>query len=148
MNPKSRSRNDPAECLNRRPGYLLKRAAAGAMADLSERLAVIDLRQVDISTLLLIDEHPGIIGSQIGKLLDIRGANMVPLLRKLEDRDLIFRTPIDGKSSGLHLTAQGKQVCRDADAIIAKFEEDLMARVPPAHRAHLAPALWAIWQEH
>lgn len=147
MNSKSRSENDPAECLNRRPGYLLKRAAASAMADLSDRLAVIDLRQVDISAMLLIDERPGIIGSQIGKLLDIRGANMVPLLRKLEDRDLIYRTPIDGKSSGLHLTAQGEQICRKADAIIAQFEEDLLARVPPAHRAHLAPALQAIWQE-
>ncbi|MDQ4419312.1 MarR family transcriptional regulator [Sphingobium sp. DEHP117] len=147
MNSKSRSRSGPADRLNERPGYLLKRAAASAMADLSERLAAIDLRQVDASTLVLIDEKPGIIGSSIGKILDIRGANMVPLIRKLEDRDLIERTPIDGKSNGLHLTDKGKQVCREAEAILARFEQDLMARVPAEHREHLAPALLAIWRQ-
>lgn len=146
MVSKSRIRNDPAYRLNERPGYLLKRAATSAMANLSERLAAIDLRQVDASALILIDEKPGIIGSKIGKILDIRGANMVPLLRRLEDTGLIERTPIDGKSNGLHLTVRGKQICQEAEAILATFEQDLMARVPAEHRDHLAPALMAIWQ--
>lgn len=137
-----------ANQLNDRPGYLLRRAAAAAMGELAERLAVLDLRQVDASVLILIDANPQIIASRIGRILDIKGANMVPLLRKLEERELIEKLPLDGKSHSLHLTPAGDRILAEALVILDQFEADLLARIPEEHRDHLAPALLALWKPH
>jgi len=131
--------------LNSRLGYLLKRVSTAAMGDLSLRLQEVDLREVDATVLLLIERTPNIIASRIGRILDIKTANMVPLLRKLEDKGLIRREPIDGKSNGLQLTAAGARKLSETRAILDEFERDLEQRVPEEHRDHIVPALQAIW---
>lgn len=128
------------------PGYALRRAANAATAELAALLAPFDLRQADASALILIGDNPGITSSALGRALDIQRANMVPLLKKLEDSGLIDKEPIDGKSLGLTLTAAGRTRRGEALSVIHAFEEDLIARVPQAHRAHLLPALNALWQ--
>ncbi len=89
------------------PGYALRRAANATAAELAARLAETGLRQSDVSVLILIGANPMVTASQIGRALDIQRANMVPLLKRLEDAGLIARAPIDGKSQGLDLTAAG-----------------------------------------
>ncbi|MXP26026.1 MarR family transcriptional regulator [Altererythrobacter indicus] len=128
------------------PGYALRRAATATMAELATRLADIGLRQVDASTLILISANPGVTGSALARSLDIRRANMVPLLKGLEDAGLIERVPIDGKSLGLNMTELGLQKLAEAQIRIETFEKELLARVPEEHRAHLVPALNALWQ--
>ena len=128
------------------PGYSLRRAANATAAELSALLAEIDLRQADASLLLLVEANPRITGSALGRQLDIQRANMVPLLKRLEDNGLIERQPIDGKSQGLTLTGEGRKRAAQARAIIDRFEDSLLERVPPAHRAHLLPALEALWR--
>lgn len=134
---------DELEC---RPGYLLKRVASAAMVDLSERLAPLDLRQVDVSVLVLVDANDGVIGSHVAQMLDIKGANMVPLLRRLEDADLLRREPIDGKSHALYLTAHGEAVLEKAREVLDEFEGNLMAHVPKELRTPFVTALQAIWK--
>ncbi|RKF18222.1 MarR family transcriptional regulator [Altericroceibacterium spongiae] len=129
------------------PGYALRRAANMAMTELANRLAGIGLRQVDASTMILIEANPGVTGSALARRLDIRRANMVPLLKGLEDAGLIERAPIDGKSLGLNLTSLGRKKLAEARQRIETFEAELLRRVPAEHRAHLVPALNALWQE-
>lgn len=128
------------------PGYALRRAANATMAELAARLAPLGFRQVDTSALILIDANPGITASALGRELDIQRANMVPLLKKLEDAGHIARAPIDGKSQGLSLTPHGRAALAEALPVIEAFEADLVARVPEEHRAHLLPALNALWR--
>ena len=71
---------------------------------------------------------------------------MVPLMKRLEDSGWVARTPIDGKSQGLALTVSGRAVMQQALGIIRQFEAELLARVPAEHRAHLLPALDALWR--
>lgn len=132
--------------LARYPGYALRRAANATMAELAARLAPLGFRQVDTSALVLIQGNPGITASALGRALDIQRANMVPLLKKLEDAGHIARAPIDGKSQGLSLTPQGEAALAQALPVIEAFEADLVARVPEEHRAHLLPALNALWR--
>lgn len=127
-------------------GYLLQRAATAAKSELSHQLRSVDLRIVDASVLLLIEGNPDIIASKISKLLDIKTANMVPLLRALEERDLVERVPINKKSHGLHLTKHGEAVLAQTRQILSRFEADLEMRVPEEHRAHIVPALEALWR--
>ena len=128
------------------PGYALRRAANATAAELSARLAEHGMRQSDVSVLILVAENPGVTASAIGRALDIQRANMVPLLKRLEDAGLIDRVPIDGKSRGLDLTPHGRDRLAAARAVVEAFEAELIARVPPEHRAHLLPALEALWR--
>jgi len=132
--------------LPQHPGYALRRAAHATAAELSQRLATLGLRQTDASVLILIGENPGVTASALGRQLDIQRANMVPLLKRLEDAGWIGRAPLDGKSQGLHLTEAGAGVLKAALAVIERFEQELIARVPEEHRAHLLPALDALWR--
>lgn len=128
------------------PGYSLRRAANATAADLAARLAEIGMKQVDASVLLLLADNPEVTASALGRQLDIQRANMVPLLKRLEDAGLIARTPIDGKSQGLALTDAGRDMLAKARAIIDRFEAELLARIPAQHRDHLLPALDALWR--
>ena len=128
------------------PGYALRRAANATAAELSARLAELALRQSDVSLLMLIEANPGTTSSALGRQLDIQRANMVPILKRLEDGGLIARAPIDGKSQGLVLTAAGGARLAEGRKVIERFERELLERVPEEHRPHLLPALNAIWR--
>jgi DNA-binding MarR family transcriptional regulator len=132
--------------LHNSPGYSLRRASNAMMAELGQRLSAQGLRMADASVLMLIEANPKITASAVGRALDIQRANMVPLLKKLEDAGLVERAPIDGKSQGLSLTATGRERLAEARTLIDVFEADLIARVPEAHRHHLLPALDALWR--
>jgi DNA-binding MarR family transcriptional regulator len=135
------------DILRHRPGYALRRAANAMMAELARRLGTVDLRIAEASVLLLIDGRSDATASEIGRILDIQRANMVPLLNRLEEAGLIERRPIDGKSQAVLLTEAGRARRAEADAITTAFEGDLMARIAPDDRDHLVPALDALWRE-
>jgi len=132
---------DPLSSL---PGYLLRRAANAMMAELAARLAALDLRISEATVLLLLDGRTDLTSADIGKILDIQRANMVPLLARLESAGLIRREPLDRKSLAILLTDEGRACRARVDTITRQFEDDLLARIPPDHRQHLVPALQAL----
>ena len=82
--------------LQNSPGYSLRRASIKMMGELTGRLAALDLRMADATVLMLIEANPAITASRIGRALDIQRANMVPLLKRMEEAGLVDRAPIDG----------------------------------------------------
>lgn len=132
---------DPLSTL---PGYLLRRAANTMMAELAARLAALDLRISEATVLLLLDARTDLTSAEIGKILDIQRANMVPLLARLEGAGLIRREPLDRKSLAIMLTDEGRTCRARVDTITREFENDLLARIPADHRPHLVPALQAL----
>lgn len=133
--------SDPLASL---PGYVLRRAANAMMAELANRLSAIDVRISDASVLMLIGGRSDMTSSDIGRVLDIQRANMVPLLNRLESAGLIERRPLDRKSQAIVLTAAGEKRLREVNKVTATFEEDLVARIPSEHRPHFVPALQAL----
>ncbi|MEO5597339.1 MAG: MarR family transcriptional regulator [Novosphingobium sp.] len=126
------------------PGYALRRAANTMMAELSSKLVAVDLRIVHATVLLLVGERPDLTSSEIGRIIDVQRANMVPLLARLENDGLIRREPLDRKSQAIVLTAAGAERLAKVRAITEQFEADLMERIPAAHREHFVPALHAL----
>jgi DNA-binding MarR family transcriptional regulator len=126
------------------PGYALRRAANFMMAELATRLSAVDLRISEASVLQIIADRADLTSSDIGKILEIQRANMVPLLGRLDAAALIRREPIDRKSQAVVLTELGQARLSDVRRITAQFEADLMARIPARHREHLLPALQAL----
>ena len=96
--------------------------------------------------LVTIADNPRITPSDLGKALGIQRANMVPMVARMEERGVVARSPIDGRSFGLELTVQGTALCDEARQIMTTFEQRLLQRVPSEHRDHLLPALKALWQ--
>lgn len=132
------------------PGYVLRRASSAAMAMFVERLEPLGLRTAEATMLQIIADNPGISQSALGRMLDIQRANMTPIAARLEARGILRRRPSDGRSLGLELTDAGRELAGSARKVIEDFEAELTARVPAEHRAHLLPALMALWspQEH
>ena len=134
----------PDDPLGQLPGYALRRAAQAMMAELSQRLAPLDLRISDASVLMLVAARRDMTSSEIGKELDIQRANMVPLLNRMEGAGLIRREPIDRKSQAIVLSDAGLARLEQVRAITTRFEDDLLARIPAQHRPHFVPALQAL----
>lgn len=117
------------------PGYALRRVSAAVMARLAAGLSRLELRPAEATVLLVIAANPGVIQSEVGRLLGIASANMAPLVARLADRELILRAAVDGRSQGLTLSDTGRRITQKARGIIDELESDLLARIPAAERA-------------
>jgi DNA-binding MarR family transcriptional regulator len=127
------------------PGYVLRRAAAAAVAELNQRLAPLAVRHSDAALLIMIDASPGITQSTAGRMLDIQRANMVPFVARLERRGWVKRKRVDGRTQSLMLTLEGRSVLAKTRAIIDDFEAALIKRVPRNLRPGVLPTLLALW---
>lgn len=110
-------------------GYLLRRASNAVIGELAQRLDDAGLKVSEASILLLIEHNPRITQSELGRILGIKRANMVPLAAGLELRKLVTREPVNGRSHGLVLTVAGQAACRDASAIMAQQEQSILDRI-------------------
>ncbi len=128
------------------PGYALRRASVRQMAELATRLAPLELSFTEASILLMIAANPGTTLSAMGKILDIKRANMTPLVARIESRGLVERTPINGRSQGLSLSLKGLALHQKLIEVISDFEESLCERVPEHLRPSLLPILKALWE--
>jgi len=129
------------------PGYALRRVSAALMAALAKDLAKWDLRPSEASVLLVIEANPSITQSEIGRLLDIAGANMAPLIARLSSRELLERRAVDGRSQSLKLTASGRTLTLAARKAMRAQEERTLAKIPAEHRASFMEALRALWPD-
>ena len=129
------------------PGYALRRASAATMARLARRVAALELRVTEASVLMVIDVNPNITQRDIGQMLAIASANMAPLVSRLADRELVDRQPVDGRSHGLVLTNMGRSVVAKVKKAVAKHEEELLSKIPPAQRKSFLAVLRTLWSE-
>ena len=122
-------------------GYQLRRASSVMMADLASSLRETGLRPVEASILLVIGSSPGCTQSDIGRLLAIKRANMVPLIAGLVRRDLIYRAPVDGRSQALFLSPAGDALARDARRAIDTHEQGFRSLFDETIASQLLDAL-------
>lgn len=88
-------------------GYRMRRASMVMMADLLTELRPLGLSAGEASFLILIGANPGCRQSDVGRTLDIKRANLTPLVARMKSRGLVIDAPIDGRSRSLTLTAEG-----------------------------------------
>jgi DNA-binding MarR family transcriptional regulator len=112
-------------------GYNARRAALAVIEVFLERMSVYGLRPVDFSVLSLITHNPGITSRQLCTALGILPPNLVGMVNALEKRGLVARQPHprDGRAVGLHLTAAGQKLMRDAEKTAARLESDAAAKL-------------------
>lgn len=123
------------------PGYVLRRAASGAMTELTAILAQFDLRIAEASILVLVHANPGCQQSEIGRLLDIVSANLTPRLHRLEKCGLLKRTPLDGRTNAVELTAEGAELAEKVLVEMNAFERRILDIVRPLDENEFMTAL-------
>ena len=129
-------------------GYNARRAALTVIEVFLERMAIYDLRPVDFSVLSLVTHNPGITSRQLCTTLGILAPNLVGMVNAMEKRTLIIRRPHphDGRAMGLHLTATGQQMMRDAEKTAARLEVETTSRLSAAERKTLMLLLKKIYK--
>ena len=105
-------------------GYNARRAALVIIERFIQDMASFDLRPVDFSVLSVIFHNPGVTSRQLCAALSILPPNLVGLIKALEKRELIERRPHpqDGRALGLHTTAAGQQLMKQAEKQAAETE--------------------------
>ena len=128
-------------------GYNARRAALSVIEIFLKRMAVYGFRPVDFSVMSLITHNPGITSRQLCTALNILPPNLVAMINALERRELIARKrhPRDGRAVGLHLTAGGKKLMREAERTARELESDAIGRLTAAERKTLLRLLQKIY---
>ncbi len=115
------------------------------MAQFSERLSPLNVSSTEASVIMMIEANSGVTQSELSRSLGIKRANMAPLIARIDDRALVKRTPVDGRSQGLELTAAGSKLASEIKIVVQDHENDLISRIPDAALPHFVSALHALW---
>ena len=115
-------------------GYNARRAALAVITVFLRRMAPFGLRPVDFSVLTLIAHNPGVTSRQLCAELDILPPNLVGMIKNLDKRGLIERKPhpSDRRAQGLHLSAEGKRLQKQAQTTATRLEHDVSHALTPA----------------
>jgi DNA-binding MarR family transcriptional regulator len=129
-------------------GYNARRAALAVIDVFVQRMTPFQLKPVDFSVLSLVRHNPGITSRQLCTTLGILPPNLVGMVNTMEKRELIERRPHprDGRAMGLHLTAQGEKLMRDAEKTAAALEADFASRLSPAELRSLITLLKKVYR--
>jgi DNA-binding MarR family transcriptional regulator len=129
-------------------GYNARRASLAVIEVFLERMAPYGLKPVDFSVLSLVAHNAGITSRQLCSALGVLPPNLVGMVNALEKRELIVRKPHprDGRAMGLHLTAAGQKLVRDAEKTAAQLESDVAARLTPAEQRTLLRLLKKVYK--
>lgn len=121
-------------------GYWLRRASNVMAADFSRTVQEAGgLRSVQVSILAIVGSNPGIGQTQLGRVLNIQRANMVPLLSGLIDSGVIRRKASrdDKRAFELYLTEAGQAKLEEAKALILAHEKRLLSVLSTGERRAL-----------
>jgi len=110
-------------------GYNLRLAHGVQKQRFAAVFGPLSIRPLTLSVLGAIYDNPGITQAELGKKLNIKRANMVPVMAELQGRGLIARRPSDNDLRGraVKLTPAGTKITVDVLDRHRRLEDDLCA---------------------
>jgi DNA-binding MarR family transcriptional regulator len=138
-----------ATCVETLLGYNARRAALAVIDVFLQRMAPYKLRPVDFSVASLIVHNPGITSRQLCSTLGILPPNLVAMINTLEKRGLIGKRahPRDGRANGLHASAEGIALLRQAEAAALALEGEVASNLTASERKTLIRLLKKVYQK-
>lgn len=129
-------------------GYQLRRASNAMQAHLRTRYDALGFRIIEASVLFMIEANPGITQSQIGHAIEVKSANMAPIIAFLEKNNHIERQRLDGRSQGLFLTSLGESTAKQLWQCVDENEKWLAAKLPDLDSIAINERLKKIWSDN
>jgi DNA-binding MarR family transcriptional regulator len=124
-------------------GYNLRRAHGVQKQRFATVFGPLGIRPVTLSALGIIYENPGITQADLGKKLNIKRANMVPVMAELQQRGLIARRPSDNdrRAHVVALTPSGQKMTVKLLDMHRRLEDDLARELGLRERDQLLQLL-------
>ena len=132
-----------ASVLDRLIGYNLKRVYILMDADFRKTLEDDDMPPRVFSTLSIIVETPGVMQSDVARMLGIERSGLVAIVDGLEKRGLVERQPFPGdrRVHALHSTPAGKEVFQRGIKAVFAHEERALSMLSQGERKKLLSLL-------
>jgi DNA-binding MarR family transcriptional regulator len=129
-------------------GYNARRTALAVIAVFLRRMEPYGMRPVDFSVLSVVAHNPGVTSRQICAALDILPPNLVGMVKSLHKRGLIVRKPhpTDRRAQGLHLSAAGQKLYRDAQQTATELERNVADRLSAGELVTLITLLRKVYR--
>ncbi|MCC2603508.1 MarR family winged helix-turn-helix transcriptional regulator [Sphingopyxis yananensis] len=127
-------------------GYHLRRAHGAFVVDFGAALSGTGMRQILVGILAVIANQPGINQGAVGRILDIKRANMVSLINELVDAQLVCRLvdPQDRRAFSLNLTEKGAEMLQICLERISAHEQRMLEGFTDLELAQLRDLLGRI----
>ncbi len=124
-------------------GFVMRMAQLATFDNLSGRLRPTGLTLSQLTVLRLIDTQPGLRQQQIGDALHIKKTNLVALIDRLEQANLVERrpSPHDKRAHALHLTRSGARTLATAMAAVNEHLQAIGEILDPAEQRTLLTLL-------
>src|SRR5271166_2659165 len=111
--------------LDRRLGYVLRRAQIAVFRDFFSAFEAYDNRPAQYSILTVIECNPGLKQSEVSEALGIQRTNFVAMIDELQRRGLVRRGPApnDRRSYALVLTEKGRRLMSELHEVAERHEQ-------------------------
>ncbi|HTR15194.1 MAG TPA: MarR family transcriptional regulator [Roseiarcus sp.] len=111
--------------LDRRLGYVLRRAQIAVFRDFLAAFESQEIRPAQYSILTVIERNPGLKQGEVSEALGIKRANFVAMIDELEKRKLVRRDPARGdrRSYALVLTRSAKRLMKELHSVGEQHEK-------------------------
>lgn len=121
------------------PGALFRRLHQLAVARFTSEMGDLGLTPIQWSAMLTTMQCPGIDQITLSREIFIDPSTIAGVLDRLESRGLLQRvvSPDDRRVRLLYVTDEGREVMKDANAVVLSTQEWLMEPLSPADRAKL-----------
>lgn len=132
--------------LDRRVGYLLRRAQIAVFRDFFSAFEAHDIRPGQYSILTVIECNPGLKQGEVSAALGIKRANFVAMIDELEKRKLVRRDAVRGdrRSYALMLTPKAARLMAELHALAERHERTIADAIGPEIYQSLAQPLKTI----
>ncbi|MGE4079970.1 MAG: MarR family winged helix-turn-helix transcriptional regulator [Reyranella sp.] len=108
-------------------GYVIRRTQSAVFEDFAATFqkAGEALSPGEFGLLVLVDRNAGLSQTTLARALGIDRSTLVPILDRLQSRDLLVRrrSPTDGRTHALALTAQGRKALTRFTRLVATHEK-------------------------
>jgi DNA-binding MarR family transcriptional regulator len=122
--------------LYQKPGHLIRRAQQIAVSIFLEECAVLDMTPVQYAAMIAIRENPGIDATRLSALVAFDRSTLSNVLERLESKGLIRRMGRSGdkRVKVLHLSPIGESALKEAEPLVTKAQERILAPLAPGDR--------------
>lgn len=129
-------------------GYHLRMAQVMVFKDFDRELAELEITPAIFGVLEVLSHNKGLTQTRLATAIGLDRSSLVPLLDKLQKRNLVAReaSSADRRTNHLHLTPTGKQLLAKADKRVRQHEERILAPLTKTETQQLIKLLSKIAQ--
>lgn len=130
-------------------GYHIRLAQMAIFKDFVTSLQQYEITPTTFGALVLIEANPGIKQSELAEAIQLDRSTVVPLIDRLEKRQLVARERLanDRRANALRVTAKGVTLLDELKPLVIEHERRLISRLSDNEQKKLIDLLGKIFPD-